>query len=64
MKRFLMIFLLLCMVFVLSACGGKKFTCGLCGEEKKGTQHAGEAYGTEIVLCDDCYNNIKEMVGA
>ncbi|MBQ8350831.1 MAG: hypothetical protein IJY20_02150 [Clostridia bacterium] len=43
----------------LTGCG--KFTCDLCNEEKSGKQYKDEMFGQEVVICKDCYNDLKEL---
>ena len=50
------------MVMMLTACG--KFECGMCNEEKSGKKHKTEVFGEEIVICDDCYEDIQELKDA
>ena len=51
--------LTLAMVASLVSCG--KFTCDGCDEEKKGKKHEIEVLGEEVVLCDDCYEELEEL---
>ena len=45
----------------LTACG--KFVCDTCGEEKSGKKHTQSLFGEEIVICDDCYEEIDDFFG-
>ncbi len=45
----------------LTACG--KFVCDGCGEEKSGKKHTQSIFGEEIVICDDCYDEIDDIFG-
>ena len=45
----------------LTACG--KFVCDTCGEEKSGKKHTQSLFGEEIVICDDCYEEIDDFLG-
>lgn len=50
----------LVMLIGLSACG--KAECGLCGEEhSKLTMREGIVLGQEMLVCEDCYEEIKNM---
>ncbi len=44
---------------MLTACG--KFTCDTCGKEKSGKQHKSEVFGEEVVMCDDCYDDLEKL---
>lgn len=48
-------------LFVLASCG--KFTCDACGEEKSGKKHEFEVMGETGTICDDCYEELEEMMG-
>ena len=62
MKKVIAVALLVCLMAVLTACGGKPFTCDLCGLEKSGKKHTSEAYGTKMTICDDCYKDLQSIV--
>ena len=60
MKKILGSFIvLLSVLLVLTSCS--KFTCDLCGDEKIGKKHETEFMGRDIVICDDCYDELEEM---
>ncbi len=62
MKRFITLALVALMSLTLFAgCG--KFECDSCGEKKGGKKHEAEIFGEELVLCDDCYEDINELGG-
>lgn len=44
---------------MLTACG--KFTCDTCNKEKSGKQHKSEVFGEEVVMCDDCYEELEKF---
>lgn len=41
----------------LTACG--RSTCNLCGNEKSGRSHKTAVFGQEIMICNDCYSDLK-----
>ena len=47
---------------MLTACG--KFKCDMCNEEKSGEKHETEMLGKEVVICDDCYEDIQDLADA
>jgi hypothetical protein len=47
------------LLVALTGCG--KFTCDLCDEEKSGKQYKDEILGQEVVYCQDCYDELKEL---
>ena len=60
MKKFLLLALALVLAFTLTACSST-FKCGMCLEEKSGRQYENEFLGEEIVICHDCYSEMKEL---
>ncbi len=63
MKKGILIALTLGAVLVcLTGCG--KFTCELCDSEKTGKQYKGEIAGEDVILCEDCYEDINELQDA
>lgn len=60
-KKCLLIVLCFSTIMMLTGCG-KTFICDACEEEKRGKQHKSEVLGETIVLCDDCYNELKSIV--
>ena len=62
MKKRISILLMLSMLsMTLTACG--KFTCDLCGEEKSGKSYESTVLGEEVVICDDCYQELQSLFG-
>lgn len=60
MKRIISTVLIVAsLLLVMTSCG--KFTCDLCGDEKKGKQHKEEVLGEEVVICDDCYEELESL---
>ena len=47
---------------VMAACG--KFTCDLCEKEKSGKKHKETYLGQDIVICDDCYDDLEDLAKA
>jgi ribosome-binding protein aMBF1 (putative translation factor) len=33
----------------------------LCGEEKSGKKHEEEVMGQDVVICDDCYDELEDL---
>lgn len=63
MKKLICVLLLIVVLAsLLAGCG--KFECDLCGEEKTGKQHKEEIAGEELVICDDCYETLEDLVNA
>ena len=64
MKKFICsIIVVASLATMLLACGGEKFTCDLCQEEKSGKKHSEEAFGVKITYCDDCYKELMSSIG-
>ena len=62
MKRILCALILVAMLAtMLTGCG--KFTCDLCNKEKSGKQYTDEIFGQQVIYCQDCYNELKELEG-
>ncbi len=62
MKKIIMAVLVVAsLLATLTACG--KFVCDGCGEEKSGKKHTQSIFGEEIVICDDCYDEIDDIFG-
>ncbi len=62
MKKRISILLLSSMLaMTLTACG--KFTCDLCGEQKSGKSYESTVFGEEVVICDDCYQELQNLFG-
>ena len=53
------VIVLLSVLVALTSCS--KFTCDLCEEEKIGKKHETEFLGREVVICDDCYDDLEEL---
>ena len=62
MKKTISTLLILTMLSILlTACG--KFTCALCMDEKSGKRHESTVLGEELVICNDCYLELKNLFG-
>ncbi len=59
--RITVILLLVLMLLTLCCACGKPFICDWCGYEKTGKKHKMEFYGEEMVFCNDCYKEFKEL---
>ena len=59
-KKILTAVLMLGMLVSLAGCS-KKFTCGICGEEKTGKSHTEKFLGEKLTICDDCYKDIQAL---
>ena len=57
--RILAILLIVLVLLSLCACG--KFTCDLCGQEKTVRKHNEKILGQKVVICSDCYKELKEL---
>lgn len=52
------------MLFTLLISGcAKEFTCDFCDETKKSQAHSIEIYGEKLTVCDDCYQELKDLAG-
>lgn len=53
-------------MLLLAACSksSEPFNCGLCGRESTGSGHQVTTLGEEMVICDDCYEQISAMQSA
>lgn len=60
-KKVSILVILTMLSMMLTACG--KFTCDLCGEEKSGKKYESAMLGEEIVICDDCYQELQDLFG-
>ncbi len=60
-KKIMALLLTAATVISLTACG-KPFTCDLCNEEKTGKKYKETVYGEEIVYCQDCYDDLKQLL--
>ena len=60
-KIILAVLVVASLMATLTACG--KFVCDTCGEEKSGKKHTQSLFGEEIVICDDCYEEIDDFLG-
>lgn len=59
-KKLIALLLTVTTVISLTACG-KPFTCDLCGEEKTGKKYRETILGVEVIYCQDCYKELKEL---
>ncbi|MBQ8551135.1 MAG: hypothetical protein IJ426_07350 [Clostridia bacterium] len=59
-KIFAVMLAVLMMASLLCACGEKTFKCDCCGENKKSKEHKIELFGVEMVVCEDCRDEIEE----
>ena len=63
MKKIIgLLLLVLTFATMLTACG--EFECESCGKEKSGKKHTVEILGEKAEICDDCYEEIKELKDA
>jgi len=60
-KLFGALVLVAALAMLLTACG--KFKCDGCGEEKSGDKHETEMLGKKVVICEDCYEDLTDLVG-
>ena len=60
MKKIAPAILALVLMLSLTACS-RTFTCGICLEEKNGKQYVNQFLEEEIVICPDCYNEMKQL---
>ncbi len=58
MKKFIAIVICVISLLCLTAC--KKFTCGLCYEEKTGG-HEIDMFGKTYTICDECYDGLNML---
>lgn len=58
MKKYFALAAVVVMMSMLLA-GCSKFTCDLCMKEKAGKKHETKLLGQEIVICDDCYDDLQ-----
>ena len=49
-------------VSVLAGCGGAKFTCDNCGEEKTGKKYSKEVLGETVTYCGECKEEVESMI--
>ncbi len=59
-KKMIALLLTVTTVISLTACG-KPFTCDLCGEEKTGKKYKETILGEDIIYCQDCYKELKDL---
>ena len=58
------IFALLCLsLLAITACSRQPYVCDLCTQERTSPQHTSDFYGTEIIVCDECYKEINALLG-
>lgn len=60
-RKISFLLLIVAVVMSLTACG--KFTCDFCGEEKSGKNHKSNMMGEDVVICQDCYNEMQGFYG-
>lgn len=60
-KKVFLILLAMAAMLILTACG--KFTCDLCGAEKSGRSYKREVLGEQIIICKDCYDEMRFLFG-
>ena len=53
--------ILVVLSMMLTACG--KFTCAFCMEEKSGKKYESAVFGEEVVICNDCYQELQGLFG-
>lgn len=54
--------LLMLFTMLISGCA-KEFTCDLCDKTQKSQAHSVEIYGEKLTVCDDCYQELKDLAG-
>ena len=62
-KQIITIFMTIAFLLCLGACGSKSFKCDICNEEKTGKSYKSEQMGEKITVCEDCYEQLKELTG-
>ncbi len=62
-KRIMVLALAALTVLTLAACGAEPFTCDLCGEEKTGKSYK-SSEELDMVVCEDCYNVMNEVMNS
>lgn len=60
-KKMAALLLTVLTVVSLTACG-EPFTCDICQQEKTGKKYTETLFGEEITYCQDCYDEVKELV--
>lgn len=60
MKKIALILLAAVLAISLTACS-KTFHCGMCLQEKTGRQYSTRFLGEEIMVCHECYSEMKEL---
>lgn len=58
-RKMCALFMIVTVLVSLTGCG--KFTCAFCEEEKSGKKYESEILGEEVVICQDCYDEIQEL---
>ncbi len=60
MKKICLTFTIFAIILTLIACVGK-FKCDNCNQEKTGKKHKVEFIEEKLTICDDCYEQWKEL---
>lgn len=55
--------ILLALLLSIAACGNKTFKCDICDKEKSGKSYKSQLMGEEIIICKDCYEDMKDFIG-
>ena len=58
-RKVCMLFVVVMILMSFTGCG--KFTCAVCEEEKSGKKHESALLGEEVVICQDCYDEIEDF---
>ncbi len=58
-KIILAVLIVASLLATLTSCG--KFTCDICNDEQRGKKHKEEVFGEEVVICDDCYEDLENL---
>lgn len=62
MKKVLIVFMCLMVAFFASCTRSQKsFTCDLCGKESTGKRYKSTVMDDNVVICENCYNEIAQM---
>ena len=51
------------LLITMTACNTATYTCAFCGRESTTNTHTSNVGGSEITICDECYNGISELIG-
>ena len=58
-RKVCMLFVIVMVLMSFTGCG--KFTCSICGEEKSGKKYESALLGEELLICQDCYDEIEGL---